>query len=64
MAHPYRHANQNDAARTEAIDPPAQQWGDDTQSDGGDGEATRDGLTAPAEFRGQRLHKNGEGIDE
>src|ERR1700733_8525043 len=59
-----RHANYDDAARTKAIDPAAEEGREDSEGDGGDGEAGREGLAAPAEFGCERLHKNGEGVDE
>ena len=60
----HRHAGKNDAARTKAVDPPAQQRGAQTHSDGADCEAAGDGFAAPAEFRAQRLYKNRESINE
>jgi hypothetical protein len=57
----HRHANEDDAARAKAIDPPAQQRGAQTQRDRSDCEAAGDGFTTPAEFGSQRLNKDREG---
>lgn len=62
--HVDRHAGKNDSPRTVAVDQTSEQWRDQAQSDGGDGEAARDGFPIPSELGGERLHENGECVNE
>src|SRR5580658_3564233 len=60
----HRHAGKNDAARAEAINPAAQERGDDTQSNGGEPETERNLFAVPTECRAQWFHKDVEGVDK
>ena len=57
-------AGKNDPARPKAVKPLAEQGRPDRHRQGGQAEAARNGLAAPAELGAQGLHENAEGVNK